>query len=135
MQAISVIFSNSPYNDGMATGRPSKIQRTQLGERIHFFREQRGLSQQALAEVIGVHQRKIAYWERHAQALPPEQLIAISNALHVGVGELLGQKEPARRGGPIGKAQRVFEQVSQLPRSRQQHIVRVVEDLLKANVS
>lgn len=133
MQAISVIFSKHPYNDGMAAGRPSKIERTLLGGRIHFFREQRGLSQQALAATVGVHQRKIAYWERHAQALPPEQLIAISEALDTSVGELLGQKEPARRGGPTGKAQRVFEQVSELPRSRQQHILRVVEDLLKAS--
>lgn len=133
MQAISVNFQKIPYNESMPTGRPPKVQRTQLGERIYFFRQQRGTSQQTLADQIGVHQRKIAYWERHAQALPPEQLIAISGALSIGVEELVGEKPRIKRGGPTGKAQRVFEQVSQLPRSRQQHIVRVVEDLLKAS--
>jgi transcriptional regulator with XRE-family HTH domain len=135
MQAISVISEECPYNGGMAAGRPSNVQRTPLGERIHFHREQRGASQQTLADKIGVHQRKIAYWERHAQALPPEQLIAISGALDIGVEELIGEKPRTKRNGPTGKAQRVFEQVSKLPRSRQQHIVRVVEDLLKASAS
>ena len=99
MQAISVIFEERPYNGGMAAGRPSNVQRTPLGERIHFYREQRGTSQQALADKIGVHQRKIAYWERHAQALPPEQLIAISGALNIGVEELLGEKPRTVSGG------------------------------------
>lgn len=46
---------------------------------------------------------------------------------------LLGHKEGfRRRGGPVGQARRVFEEVSRLPRHQQQRILRVVEDLLAA---
>ena len=40
-----------------------------------------------------------------------------------------------RRGGPKGKAQRLFEEIGNLPRSRQIRILSVVEDLIAAHKS
>ena len=37
-----------------------------------------------------------------------------------------------RKGGPVGKARRVFEEVSKLPRHQQQRILGIVEDLIAA---
>ncbi|NQT11584.1 MAG: helix-turn-helix transcriptional regulator [Planctomycetes bacterium] len=117
----------------MQTGRPSNKKRPPFGERLHALREQAGLSQQQIAEALGLTQRAYAYWERNPVALRPEQLVKLGEILGVSVEELLnGDGKKSRRGGPTGKMRRVFDEVSALPRSRQQRIVAVVEDMLTA---
>lgn len=128
MQAYSVTFFDPLYNGGMQTGRPPKYDRPPLGERIAFFRERAGLSQQQVAEALEVNQQRIAYWERRAASLRPEQLASLSDVLQVSVEDLLGKKTtPSRATTPAGKARQVFEAVSRLPKRQQQKIIDVVE--------
>ena len=42
-----------------------------------------------------------------------------------------GKGNGSRKGGPTGKARRIFEEVSRLPRSQQQHILAVVETFVE----
>lgn len=115
----------------MPTGRPSTHQRSRLGERIALLREQAGLSQQQLADKLGINQQMVAYWERRAATLRPEQLTALAEALRTSVDDLLGKAASKSRGsGPAGKVRQVFERVSKLPRRQQQKIVEVVEALV-----
>lgn len=124
------------YTLGMPGGRPTSKPASALGSRIAQARALAGLSQTDLANKLGVEQYQVAYWERKSVSIKAEVLVELANALSVSTDFLLGRENGTGRGkGPVGKAQRVFEQVSQLPRSRQQHIVRVVEDLLKASTS
>jgi hypothetical protein len=63
-----------------------------------------------------------------------KQLAALAKIFDVSVDYLVGQEPPQKhKGGLIGRTRRAFEQVSKLPRSRQQYILRVVEDLAGAN--
>ena len=89
--------------------------------------------------MLKVTQPSYADWERSTVALRPEHLSQLATILKVSVAYLLGHVEAAQHGdkappqrgaGPEGKARRVFAEVSRLPRSQQQYIVRVVEDLL-----
>lgn len=131
MQALSVTLPTHPYDAAMQTGRPSKRQRPPLGERIAALREQAGLSQQQLAERLGVNQQMVAYWERRAATLRPDQLTAVADALKTSVDQLVGKAAPKVRGsGPAGKVRQVFESVSRLPRRQQQKIAEVVEALV-----
>ena len=133
MQAISLTDSKIVYAEGMQTGRPSNKKRPPFGERLHALREQAGLSQQQIAVKLGLTQRAYAYWERNPVALRPEQLINLADALSVSVDELLiGQRLKTRRGRTTGKLRRIFDEVSELPRSRQQRIVAVLQDMLTA---
>jgi len=133
MQAPSLTDKNMVYAGGMQTGRTSTKKRPPFGARLHALREQAGLSQQQIAEALGLTQRAYAYWERNPVALRPEQLLKLGEVLGVGIEELLnGDSRKSRRGGPTGKMRRVFDEVSALPRSRQQRIVTVVEDMLMA---
>jgi transcriptional regulator with XRE-family HTH domain len=92
------------------------------------------MSQQQVADKLDMTQTAYAWWERNPVALRPEQLQSLAAALNVSVEELMGTAPNKRRGsGPVGKARRLFEEVSNLPRDRQQHVLRVVEDLLRAN--
>ena len=128
MQAFSHITVNADYLWDMPIGRPANHQRTVFGERLVTAREEAGLNQRELAEKLGITQRALSWWEREHVALKPEQLAALASALGVSADHLLGVTSVKKRGtGPAGKARRVFEAVSKLPRHQQQKIVDVVE--------
>ena len=133
MQAKRITFLSDPYDGGMNTGRPASQPRTPFGERLHAAREARGLSQAQVAEQLGMSQNAYACWERKPVALRPDQIEKLAEILGVSVDVLFnGNGGPDRKGGPTGKARRVFDEVSRLPRKRQQRIVSVVEDMLAA---
>jgi transcriptional regulator with XRE-family HTH domain len=133
MQAYSVSFFSLGYSPSMAMGRPAKSKRTEFGERLVTARQQMGLSQAQVAERLGITQQSYGGWERRETALKPEHLVKVAAILNVTVDYLLGKEDSRKRsGGPVGKARRVFEEVSKLPRNQQQHIIRVVEDMLVA---
>lgn len=115
-------------------GRPAKTKRTPLGERIAAARHEAGLTQQQLADKVGVSQRVVTYWEREADGLRTDQLAKLAEALGVSAEIVLG-REQKKRGGPVGKAKAIFERVSALPRDRQQKILGAVEDMLVAHES
>ncbi len=115
----------------MKTGRPTKRERTPFGQRLHTLREQAGLSQQQLAEQLGLTQRAYAYWERHPVALRPDQLLSVAEALNVSVDDLVGTNGTKKRGtGPTGKMKQLFEAASRLPRSQQQKIAAIIEPFI-----
>lgn len=134
MQAVSSFFEIDGYNASMKTGRPSIRKRTDFGQRVHAAREALGLSQAQIADKLGITQPSYALWERDAVALRPDQLAQLAAILQVSVDELVNGQELQRRasGGPVGKARRIFEEVSRLPRHQQQRIVGVVEDMIAA---
>lgn len=117
----------------MNTGRPASQPRTPFGERLHAAREARGLSQAQVAEHLGMSQNAYACWERKPVALRPDQVEQLAKILGVSIDVLfIANGGPNRKGGPTGKARRVFDEVSRLPRKRQQRILSVVEDMLAA---
>ena len=131
MQAQSITEFLPAYHGDMKTGRPSKSERSDFGARVCALREAAGLSQREVAAQLGISQPSYALWERNDVAL------AAGSTAHTGKG---AQRAPGRtvnpptasnrRGGPAGKARRVFEAVSLLPRNRQQKILEVVEALV-----
>lgn len=113
------------------TGRPATRERTPFGQRLHTLREQAGLSQQQLAERLGLTQRAYAHWERNPVALRPDQLLNLAQVLNVSVDELVGTNGTRKRGtGPTGKMKQLFEAASRLPRSQQQKITALLEPFI-----
>lgn len=134
MQGISHNWPSHTYNTAMPGGRPTSKQPTPLGSRIAHARQQAGLSQNDLADKLGINRSLIAQWERSAVALKSDQLSALAEHLGVSVDSLVGRGEAPKRGaGPVGKARQVFERVSKLPRATQQRILANVEDMLTAH--
>ena len=123
------------YADDMQTGRPTTTERTDFGTRLHALREAAGLTQQEAAEQLGIAQSSYATWERQIPAIRPDQLERLADVLGVAVTDFFSAKPPAasHHGGPLGRAKRVFEEISGLPRKKQKRILDVVEDLLKVH--
>lgn len=110
------------YNRGM--GRPISKPRPKQGARLAAFRQEAGLSQTELAQALGVTQSSVAYWETAAKPPRSEILSKMAKVLGVRVEQLLdGPSAPlrlARKTGPVGKLQRVLEEATALPRSKQE---------------
>ena len=133
MQAFSVFPDTVPYSLSMPVGRPPKFQRSPFGEKLLAARQQAGLSQIQVADKLGITQQTYAGWERRTTALKPQYISKLAAVLNVSVDYLLGHENGGKqKGGPIGKARRVFEEVSRLPRHQQQRILGIVEDLIAA---
>lgn len=63
--------------------------RYEIGKRIRRFRQQRGLSQKALAAQIGVSCGRVSNWEQGLNRPDADILAAICDALQVSADELL----------------------------------------------
>lgn len=136
MQVETIISGLPVYPAGVKTGRPSKSKRSAFGARLATLRQAAGLTQQQVASQLGISQPSYALWERNDVALRPDQLAGLAQILGVGVEELIeGPRRESRRGGPTGKARRVFETVSQMPRHQQKKIIDVVEALVAQHKS
>jgi len=111
----------------MPRGRPSNKPRTEFGRRVYDARTVKGFSQAQVAEALGVTQASYGAWERVPVALRPEQVEKLADILGVSVSHLFGEASTRRNSGPRGKARQLFEQLSQLPRSQQNHALAVLE--------
>jgi transcriptional regulator with XRE-family HTH domain len=101
-----------------------------LGARIADLRQQAGFSQQQLADLLGLKQQTWATYESATRRLPSSLLVPLCDALNVSVEQLLGVREAKAKPGPAPKLQKQFQAISTLPKSKQDHITRVIEALL-----
>lgn len=117
------------YHGGMP--RPLSRPRPRHGARLFELRKAANLSQTELAELVGETQTNIAYWEQSDKPPRSDVLPKLAEILGVRVENLLfPDSQPRRRGGPVGKVRRVFEEVSQLPKREQKKIVDTVSALV-----
>ena len=68
-----------------------------LSERIYQFRRKSGLSQEQLAEKIGVSRQAISKWESGTSTPELEKLLALSECFHITLDELAGAETGNQR--------------------------------------
>lgn len=71
-----------------------------LSERIYKFRRKSGLSQEQLAEKIGVSRQAISKWESGTSTPELEKLLALSDCFSITLDELV-KDETANQGGQV----------------------------------
>jgi transcriptional regulator with XRE-family HTH domain len=82
--------SSGPYDFSM--GRKPKSRRDPYGAWLHHLRTEKGLSQDALCQMIGVPQSTWAHWERTGRFAGREIIVKTAEVLGVSVSELLRVK-------------------------------------------
>ena len=91
------------------------------------FRRAAGLTQTELAKLVGEPQQNIAFWEQSDKPPRSDALPKLAKVLGVSVEQLVsGNAVSTKRSGPIGRAQKVFEEVSKLPRRQQDKLLDVI---------
>lgn len=123
---------NRRYHAAMA--RKLSRQRPAQGAHLFKLREAVGLTQKELADLVGETQVNISFWERCEKPPRSDVLPRMAKVLGVSLEDLLSPQSSGgrhRRGGPVGKLQRVFERASMLPRSQQDKLVDLIGALVE----
>lgn len=66
-----------------------------FSQRLRELRRQRGLSQLALAKLLGVSQQAVGKWETGRSTPDPQTIMALAAQLNISTGDLLGESAPA----------------------------------------
>jgi transcriptional regulator with XRE-family HTH domain len=102
-----------------------------LGLRIAGLRKDLDLTQQQLADLLGVSQQMVASYEVGRRRVPVSLLPTLAHALTVSVEQLLGESDKRNgKRGPAPKLQLQLEQVSRLPKAKQLAIAQVLDSML-----
>lgn len=104
---------------------------TALGQRIAERRKVVGLTQQQLAESLGIAQQTLAHYEVGRLRVAVALLPAFSKILGLSLDELLGAVTKAGKRGPASKLQEQIERIGSLPRSKQRMLI----DMLDAAIN
>ncbi len=101
-----------------------------LGARIAQLRQEQSLTQQALADELGIAQQTLAHYEVGRLRIPVSLLPGLSELFAIPVDELLGLKNGAGKRGPTPKLQRQIERLSRLPKAKQRVVMEMLEGVL-----
>lgn len=118
--------------DQMAAGDTTFF--ASLGKRIAHLRNQRGMTQQQLAEALGIAQQTLANYETGRSRLPVSLLPVLATLFGVPVDGLLGKGEHlsrAHKPGPRPKWQQQIETIAQLPKPKQRFVTQALDALLQ----
>ncbi len=104
-----------------------------IAERLKLLREERGLTQTRLAELLGMAARSYNRWERGGHLPSLEMLIKTADVLHVSLDALAGREAinsaPAIRNAEL---QQLVQEVDELPDREQQALIVVIDGLVKS---
>jgi transcriptional regulator with XRE-family HTH domain len=101
-----------------------------LGARIAELRKEQGLSQQALADQLGIAQQTYAHYEVARARVPASLLPELAHIFGIGVDELLGLRNGSGKRGPTPKFQKQLERIAQLPRAKQRLVIEMLDGVL-----
>jgi transcriptional regulator with XRE-family HTH domain len=101
-----------------------------LGTRIAELRKEQSLSQQALADELGIAQQTFAHYEVGRARMPVSLLPQLARIFGVGVDELLGLRNGTGKRGPAPKFQKQLERIGQLPRAKQRVVIEMLDGVL-----
>ena len=104
-----------------------------MGKRLQRARKKRGLTQKELGEKVGLSREAIASCESGRSHLMAATLADLSSALRVPVGEILGLEHRAAETAMPRRWAKRMEIVETLPDSVKKHILRTLDDVIKAN--
>jgi transcriptional regulator with XRE-family HTH domain len=105
----------------------------EMGSRIAQARKKRGMTQQALADALGVSQQTLAHYEVGRVGVGAPLLPRLAELLDLSFDEMLvGQPasyRPGRRGPPSHLAQH-FDRIAQLPKAKQRFVVEMIDSVI-----
>lgn len=102
-----------------------------MGARIAQARKAQGLTQQQVADRLGIPQQTYAHYEVGDVRVPASMLPLLTQILGLSPEELLGHptgsKKAKPKPGPASKLDQQIERIRQLPRTKQVFITEMLE--------
>jgi transcriptional regulator with XRE-family HTH domain len=102
-----------------------------LGRRVAQLRQQAGMSQQAVADQLGVAQQTLAHYEVGRLRMPVSLVPKLAELFGVPGDEILGLNGTrAGKRGPAPKLQQQIERLHTLPKAKQKLVMDMLEGVL-----
>ena len=101
-----------------------------LGDRIAQLRKEQNLTQQQLADELGLAQQVVASYEIGRRRVPVSAIPTLAMALAVPIETLLGVANGTAKRGPAPKLLRHMERISQLPKPKQRFVMEMLDTVL-----
>jgi transcriptional regulator with XRE-family HTH domain len=117
--------------DSMASGDKEFF--VALGKRVAQLRKERDLTQQQLADLLGIAQQTLAHYEGARLRVPASMLPTLATIFKVPVDDLLNRTQavPASgKRGPAPKWQQQIEAIAQLPKAQQRFVSQMLDTVL-----
>ncbi len=106
----------------------------ELGARVAQLRKQAGLSQQSVADELGIAQQTLAHYEVGRLRMPVSLLPKLAQLFGVPGDELIGLTgTSAGKRGPTPKLQQQIERLHRLPKAKQKLVMQMLEGVLTQN--
>lgn len=105
----------------------------ELGERIAAARKERGMTQQQLAEQLGIAQQTLGHYEVARARIAADLLPKLAEALDVSLDELLMGHLTVRLPGKRGPASRLEQQIdaiTRLPKAKQKMVAELIDSVI-----
>lgn len=104
----------------------------ELGKRIAQLRRDQNMTQQQLADALGIAQQTLAHYEVARLRVPASMLPTLGEIFKVPVDELIGKPATTRssKRGPASQLQRSIERISELPKPKQRFVIEMLETVL-----
>jgi len=101
-----------------------------LGARVATARKAQNLTQQQMADRLGIAQQTFAQYEAGNVRFPASILPLLGQVLGLAPEELLGQEIPKSKRGPTPRLQQQIERIGQLPRTKQAFVMEMLETVI-----
>jgi len=103
-----------------------------LGKRITKRRKTLRMTQAELGALLMVTQQQIASYEKGEKRIPVSRIPRLAECLSMDMNELvIGQDFTSGKRGPAPKIQQQLEQIRKLPKSEQQFVSKLLENVLE----
>jgi transcriptional regulator with XRE-family HTH domain len=103
-----------------------------FGHRLKKLREENGLSQQELADMIGIHLSQLSRIEREASVPSAETLVELARALRTSTDTLLTGESNDEPAAPIRNVRLLerFQQLETIDRDEQETAIKIIDALI-----
>ena len=109
----------------------SDEQAQQLPQRILQLRKAAGLTQNDMAQALGITHGRYGHYERGFRRIPISFLPQIAETLGCSEADLFGSDQTSqRKRGPASRADQLVERLNKLPRTKQALILDIFEGAL-----
>jgi len=101
-----------------------------LGQRLATLRREAGLSQQAVADQLGIAQQTLAHYEVGTARMPVSIVPAFARLYGVDANQPPARPGPRGGGGPTPLLQKQIERLHQLPKTQQKVVMQMLDGVL-----
>ena len=104
----------------------------ELGKRIAHLRREQDMTQQQLADKLGVAQQTLAHYEVARLRVPASMLPILGEIFKVPMDELVGRPVALGRSkrGPASQLQRSIERIGELPKAKQKFVIEMLDAMV-----